>query len=157
MIREPYSWHRAHHLRKGRYSLPNQLYHLCSVTHARTPIFDSLHHGRVVVKVLREMHDQGLADTLAFTVMPDHLHWLLLLGEKLTLSQVAGLMKSCVTKRLRQEQGLVGHVWQSGFLDRQLRPGESVLGVARYIVANPVRAGLVKSVRDYSLWDVAWL
>ena len=157
MIREPYSWHRAHHLRKGRYSLPNQLYHLCSDTHARTPIFDSLHHGRIVVNVLREMHDQGLADTLAFTVMPDHLHWLLLLGEKLTLSQVAGLMKSCVTKRLRREQGLVGHVWQPGFLDRQLRPGESVLGVARYIVANPVRAGLVKSVRDYSLWDVAWL
>jgi len=29
--------------------------------------------------------------------------------------------------------------------------------VARYIVANPLRAGLVESVRDYPHWDAIWL
>ncbi len=27
---------------------------------------------------------------------------------------------------------------------------------ARYIIANPVRAGLVYSVRDYPYWDAVW-
>ncbi len=29
--------------------------------------------------------------------------------------------------------------------------------VARNIVANPLRNGLVKSVRDYPHWDAIWL
>jgi putative transposase len=29
--------------------------------------------------------------------------------------------------------------------------------VARYIVANPLRAGLVNRVEDYSHWDSIWL
>ena len=30
-----------------------------------------------------------------------------------------------------------------------LRAEDDVLGIARYIVENPVRAGLVRSVKDY--------
>ncbi|MFV3290267.1 transposase, partial [Pseudomonas sp. NY11955] len=29
--------------------------------------------------------------------------------------------------------------------------------VARYIVANPIRAGLVSRVGDYPHWDAVWL
>jgi len=29
--------------------------------------------------------------------------------------------------------------------------------IARYIVANPLRAGLVSRVGDYPLWDACWL
>jgi hypothetical protein len=29
--------------------------------------------------------------------------------------------------------------------------------MARYVVANPLRAGLVKRLGDYPLWDAIWL
>jgi putative transposase len=29
--------------------------------------------------------------------------------------------------------------------------------LARYVVANPLRAGLVDSIRDYPHWDAVWL
>jgi len=29
--------------------------------------------------------------------------------------------------------------------------------MARYIVANPLRAGLVERIGDYPLWDATWL
>ena len=29
--------------------------------------------------------------------------------------------------------------------------------VARYIVANPLRAGLVKKLADYPFWNAVWL
>jgi hypothetical protein len=53
--------------------------------------------------------------------------------------------------------GAEGPVWQSGFHDRALRHDEDLLDAARYIVANPLRAGLVKSLRMYSHWDACWL
>ena len=40
-------------------------------------------------------------------------------------------------------------LWQDGFYDRILRRDEDSLDVAAYIVANPVRAGLVHRVTDY--------
>jgi hypothetical protein len=31
------------------------------------------------------------------------------------------------------------------------------VAVARYIVANPLRAGLCRHLGDYPLWDSVWL
>ena len=38
-----------------------------------------------------------------------------------------------------------------------LRKEEDILEIARYIVANPLRAGLVKKLNDYPLWDAIWV
>jgi hypothetical protein len=40
-------------------------------------------------------------------------------------------------------------LWQRGYIDRILRADEDTLTVARYILDNPVRAGLVASPLDY--------
>jgi hypothetical protein len=34
---------------------------------------------------------------------------------------------------------------------------EDLAQIARYVVLNPVRAGLVRRVGDYPHWDAAWL
>ena len=34
---------------------------------------------------------------------------------------------------------------------------EDLAGVARYIVANPLRAKLVRALADYPFWDAVWL
>jgi len=49
-----------------------------------------------------------------------------------------------------------GEVWQEGFHDHALRREEDLQATARYIIGNPVRAGLVPSVRDYPHWDAIW-
>ncbi|MGH8412134.1 MAG: REP-associated tyrosine transposase, partial [Pseudomonas sp.] len=38
-----------------------------------------------------------------------------------------------------------------------IRRDEDLPAVARYIVANPLRAGLVEKIGDYPLWDAVWL
>jgi hypothetical protein len=38
-----------------------------------------------------------------------------------------------------------------------VRSDEDVQAIARYIVANPIRAGLVKRVGDYPFWNAIWL
>ena len=64
----------ASDLRKGRYSQSGQIYLITTVTLDRQPVFGNLHAARILIRALREEKNLGRADTLAFVVMPDHLH-----------------------------------------------------------------------------------
>lgn len=50
-----------------------------------------------------------------------------------------------------------GQLWQKGFHDRAIRKEEDLQTIARYVVANPLRANLVDKIGDYPLWDAIWL
>ena len=95
----------------------------------------------------------GHANTLAFVIMPDHLHWLIQLSGVRSLSRSVNTVKSFATRRINRK----GRLWQPGFYDRAMRKEDDIVDVARYIIANPVRAGIVRSVGKYALWDVIWL
>jgi REP element-mobilizing transposase RayT len=137
-------------LRKGRCSEPGRAYHVTAVTLGRAPLFRDFCAGRVVVHQLRRLQEEGLAETLCFVVMPDHLHWLLVL-QRGTLSESVKRLKA------RSARELGGRLWQPGFHDHALRREEDLHALARYIAANPLRAGLVRHLGDYPLWDAAWL
>jgi REP element-mobilizing transposase RayT len=88
--------------------------------------------------------------------MPDHFHWLLELRD-CSLGSLMRAVKSRAAVALNRQLGRQGQVWQPGYHDRGLRREEDLKAAARYIVANPVRAGLVERVGDYPLWDAVWV
>ena len=88
--------------------------------------------------------------------MPDHMHWLVQLQGR-SLDELMRRIKCNSARRINQQLGRQGALWQEGYHDRALRREEDVLSAARYIVANPLRAGLVKRLGDYPLWDALWL
>ena len=144
-------------LRKGRFSGVNQIYHVIACTDGQAPLFDELRHGRIVVNALKREDDAGHTDTLAFVVMPDHLHWLFQLTGARPMSVSVNTVKSFAARKINRAVGRKGRVWQKGFFDRAIRRDQDVRTVARYIIANPMRAGLVQSVRAYPLWDAKWV
>ncbi|NMY42849.1 transposase [Pseudomonas sp. WS 5013] len=146
----------SHRLRLGRYSEPGRIYLLTTNTHGRHPLFADLHLGRLVVREMREVQERGMAETLAWVLMPDHLHWLVQLQD-LGLSELMRRMKSRSWYAIKRATELEGQVWQSGYHDRALRRDEDLLSVARYVVANPLRAGLVNRLDDYPHWDAVWV
>ena len=89
--------------------------------------------------------------------MPDHVHWLFQLGEAGTLSSVVKGFKARSAQRVNGYLDRQGALWQKGFYDHAVRKEEDIRGIARYIVANPLRAGLVENIGDYPLWDAIWL
>lgn len=89
--------------------------------------------------------------------MPDHLHWLFQLNERETLSATIKRLKARSSLSIGRHVELGSPVWQRGFYDHAIRRDEDILAVARYIVANPLRAGLVEHIGDYPLWDAIWL
>ena len=141
----------AHRLRTGRYSQPGQVYLLTTVTRDRRPVFGDFGHARLLIGVLREQEQRRLARTLAFVVMPDHLHWLMQLGDRLPLAQCMRNVKTLSALRIGSA------IWQAGYHDHAVRQEDSLPDIARYIVTNPVRAGLVHRTGLYPHWDAVWL
>ena len=141
----------ASNLRTGRYSEQDRIYLITAVTQNRIPWFHDVMKARCVVTCMREAQQRGLAETLAYVLMPEHLHWLMTLGEKRTLSAVVGGVKSMTARRIGSS------VWQTGFHDHAVRRETDLLKLARYVVANPLRAGLVRKLGDYPHWDAVWL
>jgi REP element-mobilizing transposase RayT len=146
----------SHRLRIGRYAEQNRIYLLTTNTLGREPVFTDFVLGRLVVAQFRTAQDQGCANSLAWVVMPDHFHWLV----ELQQGSLSGLMqktKSLSTKAVKLSSGRKVSLWQQGFHDRALRREEDLVKLARYIVANPLRAGLVERLGDYPLWDAIWV
>lgn len=144
-------------LRKGRVSEPGRVYHVRTSTADRQALFADLFLGREVVGAMRFQQERGAVDSLAFVLMPTHLHWLFALTGTLALDAVMQSVKGFSAQQINARLGRHGPVWQEGYFDRALRAEEDIKQVARYIVANPLRAGLVTSCRDWPLWDAKWV
>ena len=115
----------ARNLRKGRYSEENRIYLITTVTEDRIKVFEGLVAARIVINTLKEEQIRENADTLAFVLMPDHLHWLMQLRERSSLSKVVARVKSVSAHRLGRK------IWQAGFHDHALRKEEDMQGIAR--------------------------
>jgi len=148
--------HRGHALRQGRFAEPGRAYLLTTVTHGREPIFHDWHLARLLIAEMRAEHDSNSLESLAWVLMPDHLHWLIVLGDT-PLQTLMQRIKSRSAIAINRARNSNGRVWQKGFHDHALRLEEDLPATARYIVANPLRAGLVKRLGDYPLWDAIWL
>lgn len=145
-------------LLKGRYSESKRAYFVTTVLHEReNRYFADLYCARCVVEEMRALHNEGVVDSFAWVVMPDHVHWLFQLGAGADLSLAMKRFKARSAQRVNHYLRRQGTLWQKAFYDHALRQDEDIQGIARYIVANPLRAGLVEYVGDYPLWDAVWL
>jgi len=61
------------------------------------------------------------------------------------------------TRKINGVSDRSGRLWRKGLHDRAIRREEDLEAVATYIMANPLRAGIVRSVREYPHWDAVWM
>ena len=145
-------------LRSGRASVVGQIYHITSRTLHNVPKFENFDLACAACSSFRETATSSGIRLLAWVLMPDHAHWLIELGANASLSQSVAALKRCSASSVNALAGTRGaSIWQDGFHDRALRRDEDLLTIARYVVANPLRAGLVSRLGDYPFWDSIWL
>ena len=144
-------------LRRGRSSENGQIYLITFCTVDRANIFSNREFARTFVLSLHSRSLLRQSKLLCWVLMPDHWHGLIELGPLDALSTLTGRIKGATAHAVNSVRGTRGVVWSDGFHDRALRTEEDLLDVARYIVLNPVRAGLVQRAGEYSWWDAIWL
>ncbi|MDI1360812.1 transposase [Methylotenera sp.] len=97
-------------LRKGRYSQTNQIYHITTTTKNRRPIFSDFASARKLIGTIRKSDDLNFTKTIAFVIMPDHMHWLMQLENHATQQRIIRSMKSQSAKAIGMP------TWQTGKL-----------------------------------------
>jgi REP element-mobilizing transposase RayT len=128
-------------------------YSITICTRDRVPHFLDKEAGREVACSLEDEARRSGYSLIAYCVMPDHIHILTGPNDRahaLTLPQFMQRFKSSSTRRL-WKLGIRGVVWQTSYFDHVLRRDEDLEQVARYILGNPVRKGLVRDPEAYPL------
>ena len=101
----------------------------------------------VRAQFLRAATESGVA-IIAYCFMPDHVH-LLIEAEHETSDCKQFMARAKQYSGFYYKQQFRTPLWQRYGFERVLRNEEATVAVARYILANPVRAGLVARVSDY--------
>lgn len=105
-------------------------------------------HGQVrstVVRFLVKDSADNDGPVFGWVVMPDHVH-VLLAGSRDAVRWVQ-TFKAAVTSSLRKKK--LDIAWQRSFHDRGIRRNENLEFVGRYMLENPVRAGLCNRFDDW--------
>jgi REP element-mobilizing transposase RayT len=88
-------------------------------------------------------------------VMPNHVHLILtpLINERpsqmFSLIEIMRGIKGSSGRRINQQMGRHGAVWQEESFDHVLRCSEGLDAKVEYVLQNPVRRGLVNDWRQY--------
>ena len=111
-----------------------------------------------MIPVINASCDRFGFDILVFCFMPDHLHLLLGGQEKSDLKGYMKAFKQASAYVIKKEVNET--LWQRSYYEHVLRRDEAVEDIARYILNNPFRAGLVEDFKQYphlgsSLFDIS--
>ncbi len=141
-------------LQIGRRSEPGAWYVVTTVTYQRLQLFRDPRAAHIVVRELGRSDGDGLR-SLAWVVMPEHVHWLFQLGAT-PLPREIQTFKSLSARAVNVELKRSGPVWQPGYFDHQIRSERAMRRQVCYLLDNPVRRGMVARAEDYPLLWCAW-
>ena len=123
----------------------------------RRPLFLDPDAARAVARTQSDPAIWGQARCLAWVLMPDRWQGLVVMGEADSLDPLVRRFKAISARSVESRLRINGWLWAKGYNERKLESQQDLLAVARHLVANPVRSGLVKSVGAYPYWDSVWL
>ena len=163
---------------------PGMTYLITTITHRRERFFEETNLACLAHEdVMFYAHKFGLT-SVAHVVMPDHLHWIMNPApedferfareernrgkrskyghapERFYLSKILEDYKRHTSHVINEHRNApYARVWQEGFRDDALRTPQAIRGAVRYVVLNPVKAGLAERPEDYPYlaWNADWL
>jgi len=142
-------------------NLPGALHFVTGNLLDRIPVFKQEACCYAFLKTCGDLMNEWPSKMIAYVLMPDHFH-LVVNPRDGRITQLIGALKSLSARRIvetahemdfRREKpdddGSTHHVWQESFKAMPLWSSWMIWQKINYIHANPVKAGLVKSAKDY--------
>ncbi|MGO9620210.1 MAG: REP-associated tyrosine transposase [Desulfobaccales bacterium] len=114
----------------------------------RVQLFKSIYAVTVFINILKSQVEESSCIIPVYYFMPDHQH-LIVTGTD-SNSGVLDFIKAYKQKTgYWLSQNLSSASWQKDFFDHIIRKDEGLVNIARYILDNPVRKGLVANWQKY--------
>ena len=105
--------------------------------------------GQALIDTIRHRNDRQIWYAHLALVMPDHIHLVL------AFPDMERRVQTIVSKWKEWTAKSLGIRWQRDFFEHRLRSEESFREKADYVLANPVRAGLVECEEDWPYTFIA--
>ena len=131
-----------------RIQFAGALYHVTSRGNARAPIFLGDSDRHLFLDVLGAAIERCHWLCHAYCLMTNHYH-LVLETPRPNLSRGMRQLNGLYTQRFNRRHERVGHIFQGRFTGILVEREAHLLELARYVVLNPVRAGMVRAAEDY--------
>ncbi len=112
------------------------------------------HNTEILVEALHFWEEKKLINH-AFTIMPNHVHWVFELLEKdkdgkpVYLQDILQSVKRHTANQINKVEGRTGTLWQKESFDTTIRNEKHLYYAMQYTLNNPVSAGLVKDWKDW--------
>lgn len=153
--------------RKAREKSAVDIYHVMLRGINRQDIFEEPEDYWELIKILSSLSELLAEDLVtklrpsyiyAYCLMPNHVH-LLIHEKQWSIGQCVKYIADRYVRYYNKKYGRVGHLFQDRFKSEPCDTSDYFFVLMRYIHQNPVKAGLVKTAKDYqySSWGNDYL
>ena len=141
-------------LKHFNYSNPNYVYFLTICARHLSEPFCNTELADEVVDSLHYIRKDKSISLYCYCLMPDHLH--MVISPSHTSGSVSNIIQrfKSFTTKIGWKYGVKGKLWQKSFYDHIIRKEEDLNKICEYILANPVRKGLVAGPDDWRYSDL---
>ena len=136
--------------RVARFILTDVPYHITQRGNFQQVVFLEDEDRKFYLDRLSQYSRKWKLDVLAYCLMNNHVHLVVIPREKNSLAKSLGTLNMCYSQYFNKKHDRQGHLWQARFYSAMMDEGHLHAAV-RYVECNPVRAGLVRYP-----WDWAW-
>lgn len=143
--------------RSPRSAKGNIIYHAINRANGRMTIFEKDADYEAFERVIEEAKEKFPIRIYAYTIMPNHWHFILHPYQDEDLSDFLRWLTLTHTQRWNTCHHRIGyrHLYQGRFKSFPVQEDAYFIQLCRYIERNPLRAGLVQRVQDWR-WSSLW-
>ena len=129
----------------------NPIVFFTTCTYQRRKILASAECEEILREIWQRSAEQDGWRVGSYVLMPDHVHFFARPAtDARPKAEWVGMWKSVSSRRIAVMLAIRQPIWQPDYFDRYLRSSESYSEKWQYVEQNPVRAGLVTRVEDWS-------
>ena len=108
---------------------------------------------RIITESIAWLTDLERWRPIACVVLPDHMHIVFELGDKVPLGTLMASFVKYTTRQINILNGWEGPFWQAYYYDRRVRSYREFCNQVNYVRRNPVKQGYVREFED---WPYGW-
>lgn len=134
--------------RKPRVKSESGIYHIIMRGINRQTLFEDEYDCIKFIKVLERYKDICQYEIYAYCLMDNHIHLLLKEGKE-PLETVMRRICGSYVFWYNKKYDRIGYLFQDRFKSEPVEDDEYFLTVLRYIIKNPIKAGITNRAKDY--------
>lgn len=129
-------------------SYKDQYYHVYNRGNNRENIFIEHKNYIYFLNKVKTAFDKKI-ELVSYCLMPNHYHILVFVLEKGALEKAMQQVSTGYTRAIKIAYNRTGHLFQGRFKNKLIPNNQYLLHLSRYILRNPLRAGLVDRIEDW--------